>query len=72
MILTSAVNEHLCAYEEYEPVSLQSAVEWVHPPASLAHPFDDGSMAMLERSVVDTGKSLGPDAEVYRNGKMDS
>jgi hypothetical protein len=29
-------------------------------------------MAMLERSVVETGKSSGPDAEVYRNGKMDS
>ena len=42
------------------------------PPASLAHPFDDGWVAMLERSVVETGKSLGPDAEVYRNGKMDS
>lgn len=50
----------------------EHGLEWVHPPASLAHPFDDGSMAMLERSVVETGKSLGPDAEVYRNGKMDS
>ena len=45
----------------------------VGPPARLfSHPFDDGSMAMLERSVVETGKSLGPDAEVYRNAKMDS
>ena len=50
----------------------EHGLEWVHPPASLAHPFDDGSMTMLERSVVETGKRLGPDAEVYRNGKMDS
>src|SRR5580658_524189 len=26
-------------------------LEWIHPPAPLAHPFDDGSAALLERSI---------------------
>ncbi|HZB09703.1 MAG TPA: FAD-dependent oxidoreductase, partial [Rubrobacter sp.] len=41
-------------------------LEWIHPPAPLAHPFDDGTAAMLERSTEDTGATLGPDAEAYR------
>jgi len=41
-------------------------LEWVHPPAPLAHPFDDGTAAMLERSTEDTGATLGADAEAYR------
>lgn len=41
-------------------------LEWIHPPAPLAHPFDDGTAAMLERSTQDTGATLGPDAEAYR------
>src|SRR5215204_6731408 len=42
-------------------------LEWIHPPAPLAHPFDDGTAAMLERSTQDTGATLGLDAEAYRN-----
>ncbi|HEY0071843.1 MAG TPA: NAD(P)/FAD-dependent oxidoreductase, partial [Chloroflexia bacterium] len=41
-------------------------LEWIHPPAPLAHPLDDGSAAMLERSIEATGESLGADAEAYR------
>src|SRR5262249_38593751 len=41
-------------------------LEWIGPPAPLAHPFDDGSAAMLERSVAATGATLGRDAEAYR------
>ena len=44
----------------------EHGLEWVHPPAPLAHPFDDGSAVVLERSVVETGESLGPDAKAYR------
>ena len=45
-------------------------LEWIHPPAPLAHPFDDGMAVMLERSTRITGTTLGPDAEAYRK-KMD-
>jgi phytoene dehydrogenase-like protein len=41
-------------------------VEFVHPPAPLAQPLDDGSAAVLERSVEQTADSLGPDAAAYR------
>ncbi|MCA1727882.1 MAG: NAD(P)/FAD-dependent oxidoreductase [Actinobacteria bacterium] len=44
----------------------EHGLEWVHPPAPLAHPFDDGTAAVLERSVEETGESLGPDATAYR------
>ncbi len=44
----------------------EHGLEWVHPPAPLAHPFDDGSAAVLERSVEETGTTLGPDNEAYR------
>ncbi|MCK6625666.1 MAG: NAD(P)/FAD-dependent oxidoreductase [Anaerolineae bacterium] len=41
-------------------------LEWVFPPAPLAHPLDDGTAAVLERSIETTGQTLGPDAEAYR------
>ena len=44
----------------------EHGLEWVHPSAPLAHPFDDGTAAILERSVEETGKTLGPDAGAYR------
>jgi phytoene dehydrogenase-like protein len=44
----------------------QHGLAWVHPPTPLAHPLDDGSAALLERSLDDTGRSLGPDAQAYR------
>ena len=40
-------------------------VEWIESPAALAHPFDDGTAALLERSVEATGEMLGPDARRY-------
>jgi phytoene dehydrogenase-like protein len=41
-------------------------LELVHPEAPLAHPLDDGSAVMLERSVEETSQGLGPDAAAYR------
>jgi phytoene dehydrogenase-like protein len=40
-------------------------LEWIHPPAPLAHPFDDGTAALLERSVAATGRTLGPDGGAW-------
>jgi phytoene dehydrogenase-like protein len=37
-----------------------------HPDAPLAHPLDDGSAVMLERSVDVTARGLGPDEGAYR------
>jgi phytoene dehydrogenase-like protein len=41
-------------------------LEWVHPGAPLAHPLDDGTAAVLERSVDATADGFGPDAAAYR------
>ena len=41
-------------------------LELIHPPAPLAHPFDDGSAVVLERAVDATATSLGPDGAAYR------
>lgn len=40
--------------------------ELVHPLAPLAHPLDDGTAALLERSIEATGETLGVDADAYR------
>ncbi len=44
----------------------EHGLEWIQPPAPLAHPFDDGSAARLERSVEATAETLGVDAGAYR------
>jgi len=44
----------------------EHGLELVHPPAPLAHPLDDGTAVLLERSVAATARGLGPDAEAYR------
>src|SRR6266849_5484234 len=40
-------------------------LEWIHPSAPLAHPLDDGTVAILERSIEATGATLGRDAQAY-------
>lgn len=41
-------------------------LSWVHPDLPLAHPFPDGSAAVLARSVAETAGSLGGDGGAYR------
>ena len=40
-------------------------LEWVRSPAAVAHPFEDGTTAMLYRNVHATGETLGPDAAAW-------
>jgi phytoene dehydrogenase-like protein len=44
----------------------EHGVEWIESPAALAHPFDDGTAALLFRSIDATGATLGEDAGRYR------
>ncbi|MDB4948334.1 MAG: phytoene dehydrogenase family FAD-dependent oxidoreductase [Gemmatimonadetes bacterium] len=37
----------------------EHGLEWVHPPAALAHPLPDGPAAVLERGVAETAATLG-------------
>ncbi|MFL5263611.1 MAG: phytoene desaturase family protein [Anaeromyxobacteraceae bacterium] len=41
-------------------------VRWIDPPVACAHPFDDGSAALLARSIAATGETLGGDARAWR------
>ena len=41
-------------------------LEWIYSPLALAHPFDDGTAAVLTRSVMRTSLSLRRDARTYR------
>jgi len=44
----------------------REGLEWIEPPAALAHPLDDGTAVVLERSIEATAANLGPDARAYR------
>ena len=45
---------------------LELDVEWVHPDAPAAHPFDDATALVLERDLEATAAQLGRDAVPYR------
>jgi phytoene dehydrogenase-like protein len=44
----------------------EHGLQLIHPPLALAHPFDDGSAAVLDRSIEVTSSSLGSDGAAYR------
>lgn len=43
----------------------QYGLEWVHPTVPLAHPLDDGTALLLERSISATCQMLGRDGRTY-------
>jgi phytoene dehydrogenase-like protein len=43
----------------------EHGVEWMEPALALAHPFDDGSAAVLSRSLDETASGLGADGDAY-------
>lgn len=44
-------------------------LEWIEPPIQIAHPLDDGRVALVTRSVEETARSFGDrgDARAYRS-----
>ena len=44
----------------------EHGLEWIQPPIPLAHPLDDGTAVVLDRSVEVTAANLGEDAARYR------
>ncbi len=40
-------------------------LRWIVPPAAVAHPLDDGTAVLLDRSIAATAASLGPDGQAY-------
>jgi phytoene dehydrogenase-like protein len=45
----------------------QYGVEWIQPELPLAHPFDDGTSAILARNFAETSESLGVDGKNWRS-----
>jgi phytoene dehydrogenase-like protein len=43
----------------------QHGLSWIDPPVALAHPLDDGRVALLSRSLDDTARGLHPDTSAY-------
>jgi len=41
-------------------------LEWIHSPAPLAHPLDDGTAVLLERNFDDAQSELGEDGAAWR------
>ncbi len=44
----------------------EHGLEWIDPPAALAHPLDDGTAVLLQPSLQATCDSLGADGAAYR------
>jgi phytoene dehydrogenase-like protein len=40
-------------------------LEWIHSPAALAHPLDDGAAVMLERELAETQSALAIDGPAW-------
>jgi phytoene dehydrogenase-like protein len=63
----SAIHPTALASPFFRSVDLERfGLEWLHSPAPLAHPFDGGRAAVLERSVTETAASLGDDGRAWR------
>jgi len=43
----------------------QNGLAWIQPAVMLAHPFDDGSAAVVEQSLEQTAAGLGSDGRAY-------
>lgn len=44
----------------------EHGLTWIHPPASAAHPMDDGPAVLLTKSLDETTAGLGRDAQAWR------
>jgi phytoene dehydrogenase-like protein len=42
-------------------------LEWIHSPATLAHPLDDGTAVLLPRDLNETASALGEDGPAWRS-----
>ena len=65
--LCSAVHPLAAGSPYFSQLPLQKyGLEFIQPPKALAHPFDDGTVAVLDRSIETTAEGLGRDRAVYR------
>lgn len=64
--ICSAVHPLAVGSPFFKNLSLKEyGLEFIFPPAAVAHPFDDGSALLLHRSIEETSRQLGADAHAY-------
>jgi len=62
----SAVHPMAVASPFFETLPLgEYGLEYIYPEVAAAHPFDDGSAAILKKSVFETAELLGKDKNAY-------
>jgi phytoene dehydrogenase-like protein len=65
--ICSAIHPLAAASPFFRTLPLQQyGLEWVYPNFPAAHPFDDGSAAVLHTSLDETAAHLGKDDAIYR------
>jgi phytoene dehydrogenase-like protein len=63
----SAVHPMAVASPFFSSLPLRNhGLEWIHSPAPLAHPFDDGTAITLEHDLEAAVRVLGPDGKAWR------
>lgn len=66
--LCSAVHPLAAGSPYFSKLPLHNyGLEFIQPPKALAHPFDDGTAAILDLSIETTAESLGRDRATYRD-----
>jgi len=62
----SAIHPMAVASPFFQSLPLNNfGLEFIYPPAAAAHPFDDGTAAVLTKSVEETASNLGIDEKAY-------
>ncbi len=62
----SAVHPLAVGSPFFEKLPLSNhGLEYIYPPVAAAHPFDDGTAALLKHSIEETAFLLGDDEETY-------
>src|SRR5450432_504597 len=65
--ICSAIHPMSAGSPFFQTIPLQEfGMEYIHSPIAAAHPFDDGSVALLKNSIDDTASSLGEDQASYK------
>ncbi|WP_183559244.1 phytoene desaturase family protein [Mucilaginibacter sp. SP1R1] len=64
--ICSAIHPMAAASPFFETLPLaQHGLEYIYPEIAAAHPFDDGTAAILTKSIEQTARLLGADEQAY-------
>ena len=66
--ICSAIHPMAAASPFFKSLPLQEhGLAYIYPEIAVAHPFDDGTAAILTKSIEETAALLGADAQAYLN-----